>query len=539
MIRRILALALVAVALVAPAYGQAVPGENLIYAIDGRVSAPSFTFANDRDSGLYRIGANNIGIALNGAIEWNLTTTAFSPGASDGSALGTASLMWSDAFLASGGVLNWNNGDVTATHSANTLAFAGASSGYTFDAIVSPAASDGAPLGSGTVMWSDLFLASGSVINLNNGDVTLTHSSDTLTLAGGVVVVPNGSSGAPSIAFTNSVTTGFYSGSAGETHWASGGSLRHRLRQQDYYIFNDAAALVLDSSSGGATAVLTRDADNVLAVRDGTAAQRFNVANTYTSATNNELFSVDWQTIANTAIVGTRTATTGTSRRMALVSQGSSAGASSGALIVASSGVGLPFVRAGFYSTTDLSSVSTTGVAGTFVSLAEASSTATTGQIYGLAIVPTYNQASGDAANTDLRINRTETAIGSGTQRLIDAQVGGSSRFNVSNLGVMAFARRATVTVDAATTFAASATYIVLECTGAESIDTITGGTTGAVVWIENSDTDCTINDDDASTAANAIDLTGTATNDVGAAAKVIGLIYNGTHWLQMFESDN
>jgi hypothetical protein len=44
--------------------------------------------------------------------------------------------MWSDLFLASGGVINWNNGDVTATHSANTLAFAGASSGYTFDAAV-------------------------------------------------------------------------------------------------------------------------------------------------------------------------------------------------------------------------------------------------------------------------------------------------------------------------------------------------------------------------------------------------------------------
>lgn len=58
------------------------------------------------------------------------------PATNDGAALGTTALEWSDLFLASGSVINWNNGDVLATHSANTLAFSGASSGYTFDAAV-------------------------------------------------------------------------------------------------------------------------------------------------------------------------------------------------------------------------------------------------------------------------------------------------------------------------------------------------------------------------------------------------------------------
>lgn len=61
--------------------------------------------------------------------------------------------------------------------------------------------------------------------------------------------------------------------------------------------------------------------------------------------------------------------------------------------------------------------------------------TLTSGSAQGFVVSPTYNQSSGTAANTDVLINRTQTAVGSGQQNLIDMQVGGTSRFRVSNTG--------------------------------------------------------------------------------------------------------
>lgn len=171
--------------------------------------------------------------------------TAPRPSVNDGAALGTSTLGWSDAYFANGAVLTFgapSTPDVTITHSADTLAFAGASSGYTFDArvassrydlaisptlpasaanvavlsggdnatysgqlligdgaswqfrigrrsgssttdlfyfvdtgIFQPAANDGAALGTPTASFSDLYLASGGVINWNNGATALTQ----------------------------------------------------------------------------------------------------------------------------------------------------------------------------------------------------------------------------------------------------------------------------------------------------------------------------------------------------------------------------
>jgi hypothetical protein len=44
---------------------------------DGAVGTPSLTFADDTDSGFYRIGDNNIGLALAGAMVFDITSSIF------------------------------------------------------------------------------------------------------------------------------------------------------------------------------------------------------------------------------------------------------------------------------------------------------------------------------------------------------------------------------------------------------------------------------------------------------------------------------
>jgi hypothetical protein len=124
------------------------------------------------------------GGTVTGLTNLTLASGAATPATNNAAALGTSSLQWADLFLASGGVINFDNGDVTITEGTNTLAFAGASSGYSYDAALLPSTNDAAALGVSGTAWADLFLASGGVINFNAGNYTLTHSAGVLTANG-------------------------------------------------------------------------------------------------------------------------------------------------------------------------------------------------------------------------------------------------------------------------------------------------------------------------------------------------------------------
>ena len=52
-------------------------------------------------------------------------------------------------------------------------------------------------------MWSDLFLASGGVINFNDGNVTLTHSTDGMTLNSENTIFTSSTSNKPVVEIKN------------------------------------------------------------------------------------------------------------------------------------------------------------------------------------------------------------------------------------------------------------------------------------------------------------------------------------------------
>jgi len=111
-------------------------------------------------------------------------TTAFVPDASDGAALGTTSLEFSDLYLADGAVIYLGDDqDINITHVADTgLTTNGTFQATTITATTAfvPDASDGAALGTSSLEFSDLYLADGAVVYFGDDqDVSLTHVADT------------------------------------------------------------------------------------------------------------------------------------------------------------------------------------------------------------------------------------------------------------------------------------------------------------------------------------------------------------------------
>jgi len=155
---------------------------------------------------------------VGGTSHVKLGSGSLSPAEDNGCSLGNATLAWSDVFLNTGGVINFENGDVTMTHSSNLLNIAGgntrvarlevdSASDYidvstnlqviaNADIVLDPGGNNVLPgsdntdaLGAAGTAWSDLFLGDGAVINFDSGDMTITNASNELQVDGGDLVM--------------------------------------------------------------------------------------------------------------------------------------------------------------------------------------------------------------------------------------------------------------------------------------------------------------------------------------------------------------
>ena len=173
----------------------------------------------DCDTSITADTDDQIDIEVAGSDEIRITAAMIAPSTADGSALGGTSNEWSDLYLADSAVIGLGaDQDVTLTHVADTgillsstdqLQF-GDSGTYIFQSAdgvldlvsdteieinattidvngttnfsgaITPAASDGAAIGSASLEWSDLYIADGGVIYFGDDqDVKITHVADT------------------------------------------------------------------------------------------------------------------------------------------------------------------------------------------------------------------------------------------------------------------------------------------------------------------------------------------------------------------------
>jgi hypothetical protein len=195
--------------------------ESLATAVDEteHIFDAALKIGRDADNLIDFTTDNKIVFRVGAADQIDLVAGVLRPTTSDSVALGGTSLMWSDLFLASGAVVNFNNGDMTLTHSANTLTFAGGTTATaalttstivasgiikTDDATEATSTTDGSLQTDGglsvakdVIAGNDVYLLTdSSVLGLGAGkDVTITHDNGTggtLASAGNFVVDSTG-----------------------------------------------------------------------------------------------------------------------------------------------------------------------------------------------------------------------------------------------------------------------------------------------------------------------------------------------------------
>lgn len=129
----------------------------------------------------YNASTSSLGATLITATT-SVTSASILASSNDSGALGASGTAFSDLFLASGGVINWDTGDVTLTHSSNLLTIAGGDLTVpTLNATTSVVLDNG-DTGSGATLICESVPGSSTITFPNTtGTVTLIAATQTLT----------------------------------------------------------------------------------------------------------------------------------------------------------------------------------------------------------------------------------------------------------------------------------------------------------------------------------------------------------------------
>ena len=112
-----------------------------------------------------------------------------------------------------------------------------------------PVTTDGAALGDSNHLWSDLFLRTGAVINFNQSDVLLTHSTDTLTMSGGTFVAEKATIASLTVtSLTSSIVTSSILLTEGSNIFGDAASDSHRFTGS---IFVSSSGTIGPNSAAG------------------------------------------------------------------------------------------------------------------------------------------------------------------------------------------------------------------------------------------------------------------------------------------------
>lgn len=158
---------------------------------DGTVALPSISFSSDDDTGIYRIGANNIGVAANGAKVLDIGTTG----------LGITGLGSTTTSMAVGTSLTVGTDQTFAKEVNHTIAVADTTTAATVGGDLTLQAAGGATTGkggtayvfggnAGTVDSGDILAATGRAPGGASGGVTIQTGTDSAT-GGSILLKPN------------------------------------------------------------------------------------------------------------------------------------------------------------------------------------------------------------------------------------------------------------------------------------------------------------------------------------------------------------